>query len=163
MTSYTELSLFSFASSVTVLLSTSHQQDIPVYICQKHTIPVSVTVDRLRLSVTVDRLRISVRMKAVAGMSIYVGIQTKLRVAYQFKTAAHYPYSSTVHTPLLSVTAQQGVRRLPSCAKLLCSYNVHSLKIVHPNGEILPNMEIEHNLTLQEAQRGNFTRGCPCQ
>ena len=115
MTSYTELSLFSFASSVTVLLSTSHQQDIPVYICQKHTIPVSVTVDRLRLSVTVDRLRlsvtvdrlrISVRMKAVAGMSIYVGIQTKLRVAYQFKTAAHYPYSSTVHTPLLLVTAQ---------------------------------------------------------
>ena len=49
-----------------------------MYICQKHTIPVSVTVDRLRLSVTVDRLRISVRMKAVAGMSIYVGIQTKL-------------------------------------------------------------------------------------
>ena len=36
-----------------------------------------------------------------------VGIQTKLRVAYQFKTAAHYPYSSTVHTPLLSAMAQQ--------------------------------------------------------
>ena len=113
-----------------------------MYICQKHTIPVSVTVDRLRLSVTVDRLRlsvtvdrlrISVRMKAVAGMSIYVGIQTKLRVAYQFKTAAHYPYSNTVHTPLLSVTAQQGVRRLPSCAKLLCSYNVYGFLATPPS------------------------------
>ena len=65
-----------------------------MYIWKKHTIPVSVTVDWLRLSVR--------RMKAV------VGIQTKLRVAYQFKTAAHYPYSNTVHTPLLLVTAQQG-------------------------------------------------------
>ena len=36
-----------------------------------------------------------------------VGIQTKLRVAYQFQTTAHYPYSSTVHTPLLSVMAKQ--------------------------------------------------------
>ena len=59
-------------------------------------------------------------------MKAVVGIQTKLRVAYQLKTAAHYPYSSTVHTPLLSVTTQQGVRRLTSCAELLCSYNVHS-------------------------------------
>ena len=66
-----------------------YQQDIPVYTWKN---PDIVTVNWY------SWLRLSVRMKAVAG------IQTKLRVAYQFKTAAHYPYSSTA---LLSRTAQQ--------------------------------------------------------